>query len=164
VAYRAGDRLEFGPGGAPAGADFTERLAVPGAVTTPSGVRVTSGLRPAGGARAAATTADAAAGSEGSFAVEFDWSVIRGPIEVRSRRPGDRIAPRGMSGRKSIQDLLVDRKVAWPARRDVPVVADGERILWVVGHAVSREAPVTPATERALVLSLEPSASPGVNR
>jgi tRNA(Ile)-lysidine synthase len=64
-----------------------------------------------------------------------------------------------MAGRKTIQDLMVDRKVPWTARDRVPIVADGDRILWVVGLAVSREAPVTDGTRETLLLTFEPSDS-----
>lgn len=98
-------------------------------------------------------------GGPSPFAVEFDWRAICPPIEVRSRRPGDRIAPRGMAGRKTLQDLMVDRKVPREARDIVPVVADRDRVLWVVGLAASREAAVTSETREALLLTFEPSVS-----
>ncbi len=98
-------------------------------------------------------------GGPGAFAVEFDWRALHPPIEVRSRRPGDRISPRGMTGRRKLQDIMVDRKVPWTARDRVPIVADRDRILWVVGLAVSREAPVTDRTRETLLLTFEPSAS-----
>ncbi len=96
-------------------------------------------------------------GGPGAFAVEFDWRALHPPIEVRSRRPGDRISPRGMTGRRKLQDLMVDRKVPWTERDRVPIVADRDRILWVVGLAVSREAPVTDRTRETLLLTFEPS-------
>jgi hypothetical protein len=54
---------------------------------------------------------------------------------------------------------MVDRKVPWTSREGVPIVADRDRILWVVGLAISREAPVTETTREALLLSFEPSGS-----
>jgi hypothetical protein len=41
----------------------------------------------------------------------------------------------------------------------VAIVADRERILWVVGLAATREAPVTESTRETLVVAVEPSAS-----
>jgi tRNA(Ile)-lysidine synthase len=95
-------------------------------------------------------------GAPPPFAVEFDWERIAPPLEVRNRQPGDRIAPRGMLGRKSLQDLFVDRKIPWTERHLVPIVADQCRVLWVVGHAVSREAAVSETTREALVLAFCP--------
>jgi tRNA(Ile)-lysidine synthetase-like protein len=114
--------------------------------------------------RSSAVDTPSARGATGPFAVEFDWLRVRPPLEVRSRRAGDRIALPGMTGRKSIQDLLVDRKVPWTERGGVPVVADRERILWVVGHAATGEAPITDETREALVLAFEPSDSSAEDR
>ena len=63
------------------------------------------------------------------------------PLCVRSRRPGDRFQPPGMGGRsKKLQDYLVDRKVAKAERDLLPLVVDGDdRIVWIVGHAVSED-------------------------
>lgn len=61
------------------------------------------------------------------------------PLAVRFRRPGDRFHPPGLGGRsKKLQDYLVDRKVARAERDLLPLVVDGDdRIVWIVGHAVS---------------------------
>ena len=63
------------------------------------------------------------------------------PLFVRSRRPGDRFQPPGMGGRsKKLQDYLVDKKVARSERDLLPLVVDGDdRIVWIVGHAVSED-------------------------
>lgn len=52
-------------------------------------------------------------------------------LEVRARRPGDRLAGR----RKKVQDLLVDAKVPRPARASWPVVVRGEEVVAVPGVA-----------------------------
>ena len=75
---------------------------------------------------------------------------------VRSWRPGDTLQPLGLSGRKKVQDLFVDRKVPRTARHLVPIVtaADG-RIVWVAGVALGEAFRVTPATKSVVVLSFE---------
>jgi len=57
---------------------------------------------------------------------------------VRSRQPGDRIAPTGMKGSKKIQDLFVDEKVPEHMRDLIPLlICDGE-VAWVPGYRVAR--------------------------
>jgi tRNA(Ile)-lysidine synthase len=75
---------------------------------------------------------------------------------VRSWRPGDALQPLGLSGRKKVQDLFVDRKVPRTVRHLVPIVtaADG-RIVWVAGVALGEAFRVTPATKSVVVLSFE---------
>lgn len=53
------------------------------------------------------------------------------PLQVRPRRPGDRIATAG--GTRKLQDVFVDAGVPRPARDLVPVVVTGDRVLWVPG-------------------------------
>ncbi len=76
------------------------------------------------------------------------------PLTVRSRRPGDRLRPAGMKGRrKKLQDLLVDRKIAREDRDAVPIVVDrDDRILWVVGAAVAEDFRVTEPLQGVLLL------------
>jgi tRNA(Ile)-lysidine synthase len=63
------------------------------------------------------------------------------PLTVRSRQPGDRLRPKGLNGRrKKLQDLFVDGKIARQQRDSVPLVVDrDDRILWVVGAAVTED-------------------------
>jgi len=59
---------------------------------------------------------------------------------VRSRRPGDRMRPLGLSGEKKLQDILVDAKVARDQRDGVPVIATEWGIAWVVGVCLDERA------------------------
>jgi tRNA(Ile)-lysidine synthase len=125
-------------------------LPVPGTLADPAG-RWRVSVRPmpaeafrdgweAGPERA---VADAAVGNE---------------LFVRTRRPGDRLAPMGLGGHKKLQDLFVDRKVPRLERDSVPLVVDAhDRIIWVAGHALSRDARVTPRTTGVLLFELRRS-------
>jgi tRNA(Ile)-lysidine synthetase-like protein len=72
------------------------------------------------------TRADPAAPDEAS------WGALALPADavVRGRRPGDRIAQRGMIGHKKLQDYYVDRKVPRRERDAAPVIACGAEVLW----------------------------------
>lgn len=69
----------------------------------------------------------------------LDGSAVPGDLEVRPWRPGDRLRPLGMDGRKTLQDLFTDRRVPRSLRRTLPVVCSGERVVWVAGVAVSED-------------------------
>lgn len=58
-----------------------------------------------------------------------------GPLELRGRRPGDRIRLPG--GGKSLADLLVDRKVPREERDALRLLARGSEVLWVEGVATA---------------------------
>lgn len=103
----------------------------------------------------AVTLADRAippGGSTGLGQVVLGPSAAAGLV-LRGRRPGDRMATR--AGGRKLQDLLVDAGVPRVARDLLPIVARGERILWVPGIAVdaaaAEEARETPAVHLAVV-------------
>lgn len=74
-------------------------------------------------------------------------------LVVDAVRPGDRMRPLGMTGSRKLSDLLVDAKVARRLRGIVPVVRDGENIVWLAGVRMSDEYRVGPETTRAVRLT-----------
>jgi tRNA(Ile)-lysidine synthase len=83
----------------------------------------------------------------------LDVDRIRGPLAVDSARPGDRMRPLGMSGTRKVADVLTDAKVPRRSRSAVPVVRDGESIVWLAGVRMSEDYRVGPGTSRAVRLT-----------
>jgi tRNA(Ile)-lysidine synthetase-like protein len=79
-----------------------------------------------------------------------------GPLSWRTRRAGDHLTPMGMTGRKSLQDCMVDAKIPREQRERIPVLAQGESgpVLWIPGAGGRRsaQAPVTEETRHALLV------------
>ncbi|MGZ4187207.1 MAG: tRNA lysidine(34) synthetase TilS [Solirubrobacteraceae bacterium] len=82
-----------------------------------------------------------------------DRAALGDDLLVRSWRPGDRMAPLGLHGSKSLQDLFTARRVPRRERAGVPVVESGGEIVWVAGVATSERFKVTDATAEAVHLS-----------
>jgi tRNA(Ile)-lysidine synthase len=84
----------------------------------------------------------------------LDAEKVSSVLTVRARRPGDRLKPLGMGGReKKLQDVLVDRKIERERRDSLPLVVDElDRILWVVGEAVSEDFRVTEPSRAVIFL------------
>ena len=136
--------------------DYSYTLEVPGAVEVPEAscaISAEVGTLPANRA------AEAGAGmSKDGDAAVIEAQVVRGPLAVRNRRPGDRLRPLGLNGRKKLQDLFVDKKVDRVERDAIPVVVDADgRIIWVPGHALAEEFRVTERTEAVVILKRLPS-------
>ncbi len=74
-------------------------------------------------------------------------------LVVDAVHPGDRIRPFGMSGSRKLSDLLTDAKVPRRLRMSVPVIRDGERIVWLAGVRMSDDYRVGPGTRRAFRLT-----------
>ena len=78
-------------------------------------------------------------------------------LTVRAWRPGDRMAPLGLGGTKSLQDLFTARRVPRLERRSVPVVEARGEIAWVARVATSEHFKVTAGTREAVRLSCRTS-------
>jgi len=76
-----------------------------------------------------------------------------GPLTVRSPRPGDRVALAG-GGHAGVGPLLARGGVASRLRPHVPVVAAGDRVVWVAGHRAAADA-LAPPGAPSVVLELE---------
>ena len=65
---------------------------------------------------------------------------------LRTRRPGDRFRPLGC-GDRLLSDYFIDRQVDRPLRDLTPLVAVGDRVHWVCGYGISREAALVPGCD-----------------
>jgi tRNA(Ile)-lysidine synthase len=121
-------------------------LPVPGTARDPAGRWVIEAHGP---------MAPGAAGPLHGIFVVLDAAVVGKHLMIRGRRPGDRIEPPGLGGRKKVQDLFVDRKVPRDERDLVPLVVDEQdRIVWIPGHAVGRAFGAGPQSAAVVVLIL----------
>jgi len=91
---------------------------------------------PGGGFLAVDETGGSSAPADsGTARIDFDRFPF--PWLVRTFRPGDRIAPFGMSGRKKVKDVFIDRKIPLSERKRLPLLFCGDELLWVAGVCVS---------------------------
>lgn len=85
----------------------------------------------------------------------LDWRRVSPPLVVRSRLPGDRLQPAGRTGVRKVKDILIDAKVPRRLREKVPIVEDGEGIVWVVGYALAERVKVREESEEILCLRVD---------
>lgn len=69
---------------------------------------------------------------------------------LRNRREGDRFRPFGLRGTKKLSDFFIDRKIPRRLRDRVPLLVEGEDILWVVGIRRADKARITEDTKKIL--------------
>ena len=67
----------------------------------------------------------------------FDYDKISKYLVLRTRQSGDYLMTRGDGGRKSLKAYMIGDKIPQAERDRIPVLADGEHIVWVVGHRIS---------------------------
>ncbi len=63
----------------------------------------------------------------------MDCDKIKDTLAIRSRQAGDYVTL-SSGGRKKLKDYFSDEKIAQPIRNQVPLLAEGSRIWWVIGH------------------------------
>ncbi len=83
----------------------------------------------------------------------FDCDRIVANIVIRTRAEGDYLVIDSDGNRKSIQDYFVDEKIPRHLRDEVPLVCDGNHVMWVVGHRVSEYYKISENTTRVLEIS-----------
>jgi tRNA(Ile)-lysidine synthase len=83
----------------------------------------------------------------------LDAGALGDRLLVRPWRPGDRMAPLGLGGTRTLGDLFTDRKVPRGRRGSLPVVQSGDEIAWVPGVATSERFRIGASTRTAIHLS-----------
>ena len=57
---------------------------------------------------------------------------IKLPLYIRNRKQGDYIEPLGLSGKKKIKDIFIEKKILPEERNTYPLLVDSnDNILWV---------------------------------
>ena len=69
-----------------------------------------------------------------NFICRLDTSEHKLPLYVRTRKSGDRMEVKGLSGTKKINDIFIDEKIEKRKRDTWPIVTDATgKILWLPG-------------------------------
>lgn len=84
----------------------------------------------------------------------IDLESIKLPLEIRQWSNGDRFQPLGMSSEKKLQDFFTDKKIPKRLRKNIPIIADKEKIIWVAGIEIDDRVKLTKQTTKGLKLRL----------
>jgi tRNA(Ile)-lysidine synthase len=85
-----------------------------------------------------------------SRTVYMDYACIVPPLVVRRPQPGDRIQPLGMTGMKKLKHHFIDSKIPIRLRAQVPLLVDGQSVIWIVGQMLSERVKLTDETTKVL--------------
>jgi tRNA(Ile)-lysidine synthase len=83
----------------------------------------------------------------------FDLRRIELPLVARSWCEGDRFVPFGLSGSKKVHDIFIDEKVPISRRSRIPIISDGEGIIWIAGIRRGDRARITDQTQTILKIT-----------
>lgn len=88
----------------------------------------------------------------------LNYDKIKQNLCIRKRFSGDRIhtGPGDPDGPgKKLSDYMIDEKIPARRRDDIPLLASGHTVYWVVGHRISTESRVTSETSQILRICAE---------
>ena len=82
----------------------------------------------------------------------FDYDKIIGCLTLRNRREGDYLTMRSKEAlqHKKVKDYMITEKIPKERRKEIPLLAEGEHVLWLVGYRISEYYKVDENTKRIL--------------
>ena len=87
--------------------------------------------------------------------IYLDPSKLRGEINLRKWKEGDRMIPLGMKGSKLLSDIIKDAKIPTNKKKDVLVLEDENKILWCVGIRLGANSIANEQTKNILKISVK---------
>ena len=82
----------------------------------------------------------------------FDLARVSFPLTVRPPAPGDRFTPLGATGSQKLKKFFIDHRIPRQDRSMTPVLADRQRIIWLIGQRMDDHAKVTEDTSQVLAV------------
>ncbi len=90
---------------------------------------------------------------EESLVQLFDYGAFEGGIDIRCRRNGDRIRPKGGPGEQKLKELFINKKIPLEKRGQIPLLAKDYRIIWAIGVRTSEAFKMSSLTRQLAVLT-----------
>jgi tRNA(Ile)-lysidine synthetase-like protein len=87
----------------------------------------------------------------------YDIDGLNFPLQIRSRRTGDRFQPFGNKGTQRLKQFFIDMKIPLYLRDYIPLLCDKQQILWVIGVRRGDGARITPSSKHAMRVEISHS-------
>ena len=91
---------------------------------------------------------------ENKYTKYFDYDKINSSLKVRFRQVGDYLCINDSYQRKTLKEYFIQEKIPVNMRREIPVIADENHILWVMGYRISAYYKVTNETQKIIKLTV----------
>ena len=75
---------------------------------------------------------------------------------IRTRRDGDRFHPLGRTKEKKLKDYFIEQKIPKSLRNQIPLLAVGQKVAWIIGHRFSAEFVLPSNSRRGVTLKALP--------
>lgn len=85
----------------------------------------------------------------------LDYDKIQGVMQLRTRKPGDYLIINRWGGKKKLKDYFIDEKIAQEKRDRILLLAEGSKVIWVVGYRISEDCKIGQDTRRVLKIKAD---------
>jgi len=83
----------------------------------------------------------------------FDYDKIKKSLVLRTRQTGDYIYV-AEGQRQTVKAYMINAKIPAAFRNEIPMIADGNHVLWMIGHRISSFYKITNQTKRVLEVEI----------
>lgn len=84
----------------------------------------------------------------------FDYDKIKNTLFLRTREEGDFVQIDSKGGTKKIKSLFINEKIPKEDRDQIPLIADGSHIIWVIGRRISEAYKIDYNTKTIIEISI----------
>ena len=85
----------------------------------------------------------------------LDYDRIIGNPCIRTRQTGDYMVINAQGNTKKLNRCMIDEKIPSEKRDEIPLIACGNEILWMVGSRMNERYKINPQTRKVLVLNYQ---------
>ncbi len=85
----------------------------------------------------------------------LNYDKIGSALQLRTRRSGDYMVIDQNGGKKKLKDLLIDDKIPRRDRDRVPILAQGDEVLWIIGGRISEACKIQEDTRTVLEVTYQ---------
>lgn len=90
--------------------------------------------------------------NENIYTKYIDYGKIKNELQIRTRRASDFISLPG--GSKKLKKLFTDDKISRAKRDTLPLIVDGNEVVWIIGNRLNSNYYITDDTEEALEIKI----------
>lgn len=78
----------------------------------------------------------------------FDYDKLNFPLEIRTRKNGDKFNPLGFGHSKKLKDFFIDEKIDKIDRDRIPLILSDGKIIWLVSYRLAEDAKIDQRTKK----------------
>ena len=93
----------------------------------------------------------------------IDYDIIKNTLTIRGRKSQDVIGISRAGGTQKLKSYFVNEKIPAKIRANIPLIADGSQIVWVVGYRMSSKYQISDKTKRILQIEITEDKENGRN-